>query len=222
MTAYAQQNESELVAAAQAGRYEAFEELVSRYEQRIYNLSMRILRHAQDAEDAAQTTFLQAVDHLSDYRGEASFGTWLMRIATNTALKVLRRKRGLPPTVPLISADDNELRAPLPQPELIADWRPSLLEVLEGRELRRVLDEAINGLEEKYRLVFVLRDVEGLCGRETAEALGITESSVKVRLMRARLMLRERLTEVFGDPARRYEPRHHAHEHRHSDHGAAS
>lgn len=202
--------EQQLVRRARAGDFEAFEALVARYERRVYGLALRLLRHRQDAEEVVQQTFLSVIEHLAGFREEASFYTWLMRIATNHALALLRRRTNRA-TVALrddVASEDEE--AGLPRPEFIAQWRETPDQIAQRREVRRILDQALDELGEKYRLVFLLRDVEGLSTAETAEALGITEANVKVRLLRARLMLREKLTRLFGDEARRLAP--HAHD----------
>ncbi|MGA2854631.1 MAG: sigma-70 family RNA polymerase sigma factor, partial [Verrucomicrobiota bacterium] len=100
----------------------------------------------------------------------------------------------------------------IPHPEFIADWRQSPEHLVERNEVRRLLDDALTRLDEKHRLVFLLRDVEGMSVRETAEALELSEGNVKVRLLRARLQLREELTRVLGDPARQLIRPHHHHE----------
>jgi len=202
----------ELVRRAQAGELDAFEALATRYEQRIFSLARRILRQEQDAEDVTQQTFLSALENLKGFRGEASFVTWLFRIATHAALKVIRKRKGLE-TVSLEAAtegaDDTDA---VPHPEYIADWRQSPEQLVEKNEIRRLLDEALAQLDEKHRLVFLLRDVEGLSIKETADALGLSEANTKVRLLRARLQLREQLTRTLGDPAKRLIRNHdHAH-----------
>ena len=195
--------DAELVRRAQEGELDAFEALTHRYEQRVYSLALRMLRHEQDAEDVTQQTFLSAVENLGGFRGDASFATWLLRIATHAALKVIRKRKGLD-TVSLEEAtepgDDYES---IPHPEYIADWRQSPERLVHRNEVRRLLDEALAKLDEKHRLVFLLRDVEGLSVKETAEALGLSEANTKVRLLRARLQLREELTRTLGDPGRR-------------------
>jgi RNA polymerase sigma-70 factor (ECF subfamily) len=201
---------AELVRRAKSGDLNAFEELIGRHERRVYSLALRILRHQHDAEDVTQQALLSAVEHLPQFREEASFSTWLMRIATHAALKVLRKRKGLP-TVSLEQATEpTDDEGALPHPEFIADWRENPATLVERSETQRLLDEALNELDEKHRLVFLLRDVEGLSVRETAEALELSEANVKVRLLRARLQLRERLTRAFGDEAKRLQP--HAHE----------
>ena len=195
-------NDSELVARAKAGRLDAFEELTSRYEQRVYSLALRMLRQEQDAEDVTQQTFLSALENLDGFRGEASFGTWLLRIATHAALKVIR-KRSVLDTVSLEeTTEEADSYQTVPHPEYIADWRQSPEQLVTRNEIRRLLDEALAKLDSKHRTVFLLRDVEGLSVKETAEALGLSEANTKVRLLRARLQLRELLTRALGDPER--------------------
>ncbi len=191
-----------LVARAKAGDFSAFDELVARHERRIYSVAFGIVRRREDAEDAVQTAFLNALEHLGEFREEASFSTWITHIAVNAALKLLRKRRGLPVAAGYAGAGEDE-EGDIPHPEFVADWRDEPSRILEGREHRRIIEEAIEGLPEKHRLVFVLRDVAGKSVEETAEALGISRANVKVRLLRARLALRERLTRAFGDEARR-------------------
>jgi RNA polymerase sigma-70 factor, ECF subfamily len=192
-----------LVARAKAGELDAFEALTNRYEKRVYSLALRMLRHQQDAEDVTQQTFLSALENLDGFRGDASFATWLLRIATHAALKVIRKQKGLD-TVSLEEATEpaNDYDS-IPHPEYIADWRQSPEKLVETNEIQRLLDEALAKLDEKHRLVFLLRDVEGLSVKETAEALRLSETNTKVRLLRARLQLREQLTRTLGDPERR-------------------
>ena len=195
--------DAELVQRAKSGDLEAFEVLTTRYEQRVYSLALRMLRQEQDAEDITQQTFLSALENLVGFRGEASFSTWLLRIAAHAALKIIRKRKGLD-TVSLEEATEgtNDSDA-IPHPEYIADWRQSPEELVHRNEIKRLLDEALGHLDEKHRMVFLLRDVEGLSVKETAEALSLSESNTKVRLLRARLQLRELLTGTRGDPARR-------------------
>jgi RNA polymerase sigma-70 factor, ECF subfamily len=199
----------DLVCRAQAGDLEAFEALTTRHERSIYSLARRILGNVHDAEDVTQTTFLNALEHLAGFRQESSFSTWIHRIATFAALKILRKRQGLE-TVSLeetaLSPEDAE---PLPVPEFIADWSQSPEELTARHETRQAIESALTELDDKHRLVFILRDVEGFSVRETAESLGLTEANVKVRLLRARLQLREVLTRVFGDPHRALSRHHH-------------
>jgi RNA polymerase sigma-70 factor, ECF subfamily len=203
--------DAELVRAAKAGDLTAFEELVSRHERQIYSLAFRILQNTHDAEDVTQQAFTSAIEHLSGFREEASFATWLNRIATFAALKIIRKRKGLV-TVSLEEATEpREDYDSIPHPEYIADWKQSPEQLVEQNETKRLLDDALAKLDEKHRLVFVLRDVEGLSVHETAEALELTQSNVKMRLLRARLQLREELTRTLGDPATQIKrgPHHH-------------
>jgi RNA polymerase sigma-70 factor (ECF subfamily) len=190
---------------ARTGDFGAFEQLVERLERRVYRAAYRILGQAQDAEDATQQTFLSVIEHIDAFRGESAVATWVLRIAANFALKTLRKRRGLP-TVPIDDGDDSY--ASVPHPDFIAEWREGPEELLEREELRELIDRAVAELDDKHRVVFVLRDLEGLSTEETAEALGLTISNVKVRLLRARLQLRERLTRAFGDETTRVTPDH--------------
>ena len=194
--------DAKLVRLAQAGELAAFEELVNRYEQRAYTLARRIVGQEQDAEDVTQQAFLSALEHLESFRGEASFATWLMRIVTHAALKVIRKRRGLP-TVSLEAAtEEQETYDSVPHPEYIADWREGPAELATRSETKRLIDDALTQLDEKHRLVFILRDIEGMSVKETADVLHLSEGNVKVRLLRARLELREQLTRSLGDPTR--------------------
>lgn len=204
-------SDAEWVARARDGSLEAFEALVSRHEQRVYSTAFRIVRNQPDAEDVTQQTFLSVIEHLAGFRGDSSFSTWVQRIATHAALKVLRKRRGLE-TIPLepSSAGDAGFGA-IPHPLYIADWRESPADLLKRKETAALLDQALAGLDDKHRLVFLLRDVQGFSVKETALELGISEANTKVRLLRARLQLRERLTQEFGNPETRIERGHHPH-----------
>ena len=204
-------NDTELVRRSKHGDLAAFEALVARHERLVYTLARRITGNDSDAEDVTQQTFLSALDHLGGFREEASFGTWLRRIATHAALKVVRKRRGLP-TVSLEENTEPQAGSDsIPHPEYIADWRESPAQLVQRHETARLIEDALRGLDDKHRLVFVLRDVEGLSVKETADAVGLTEANVKVRLLRARLQLREQLTRALGDPARRLERPAHPH-----------
>jgi RNA polymerase sigma-70 factor (ECF subfamily) len=202
--------DGELVRRAKGGELEAFETLAGRYEGKVYSLARRIVQQEQDAEDVTQQTFLSALEHLDGFREEASFSTWLLRVATHAALKVIRKRKGLPTVSLEANTEPQEGYDTVPHPEYIADWRESPEELVGRNETARLIDEALQELDDKHRVIFLLRDVEGLSVKETAEALGLSEANVKVRLLRARLQLRERLTQEFGDPARRFEPHRHA------------
>jgi RNA polymerase sigma-70 factor (ECF subfamily) len=207
-------SDQDLVLAAKNGDLAAFETLVKRHERRIYGLARRLTGSEHEAQDVTQQAFLSAVKNLSGFRETATFSTWLTTIAVNAALKFVRKRRGLP-TTSLDEATEPDEDGQMPHPEYIADWRETPDRLAQRAETQRLLDAAIAELAPVHRAVFLLRDVEDLSIRDTAKALGISEANVKVRLLRARMHLRERLTRVFGDEARRHKPGNH-------DHGFAS
>jgi RNA polymerase sigma-70 factor (ECF subfamily) len=180
--------EQTLVASVQRGQSDLFYELVKPYERRVYAAALAILRNEHDAEDAAQEAMLKAFANIRQFRAEARFSTWLIQITVNEALMRRRRER----TVPMERLDDREEESEY-APRDFADWREIPSEALERKEVRQRLAEALAKLDLKYREVFMLRDMEHLNIQETAEALGITVASVKTRLLRARLMLRDLL-----------------------------
>jgi RNA polymerase sigma-70 factor, ECF subfamily len=204
-------SDHELVQRAKTGDLDAFDTLITRHERRVYGLAMRMLRHEQDAEDVTQQTFLSVLENLDGFRGDASFSTWLLRIATHAALKIVRKRQGLDVVSLEESTEPAQNSDTIPHPEFIADWRQSPEELVARRETQRLLDEALARLDEKHRLVFLLRDVEGFSIKETADTLGLSEANTKVRLLRARLQLREQLTQALGDPATRLMRSHHHH-----------
>jgi RNA polymerase sigma-70 factor (ECF subfamily) len=182
-----------LVAEAKAGSYEAFEELVNRYENKIYRLGVNITGSPEDAEDVLQEAFLKAFQHLAEFREDSRFYTWLVRIAVNEGLMKLRKRRG-DRSVPLEDeiGEDGE-----PIPRELADWKPNPEQIYAQAEIENILRDAAQKLPATYRTVFLLRDVEDLSTAETASILNLTEGTVKARLFRARLMLREELSKVF-------------------------
>lgn len=201
-------DERDLVARAKAGDWDAFEALVGRHERRLYGLAYGILQSREDAQDAVQKAFLAAVEHLKDFREQAAFGTWIGRIATNQALELLRSRKVRRAEVYDESEGPDDTEA-VRLPRYIAAWKETPEDLAGRAQTRALIAAALAELDEKHRTVFVLRDMEGRSVAETAAALGITEGNVKVRLLRARLALRERLTAAFGDPATRVEPHLH-------------
>jgi RNA polymerase sigma-70 factor (ECF subfamily) len=202
-----------LVEQARAGDFSAMESLLLKYEREVFGVARRIVQQHQDAEEVVQQTFLSVIEHLEGFRENSRFRTWLLRIATNHALALLRKRaiRAAPSLDDRNTndGDGDDAYDKLPHPEYIAAWRETPEDLAIRRETRQSIDEALATLGDKYRVVFVLRDIEEFSTRETAETLGISEEAVKVRLLRARLMLRERLTRLFGDEATQVAP--HAH-----------
>jgi RNA polymerase sigma-70 factor, ECF subfamily len=190
----AREDEPMLVAAAKGGDAAAFEELVNRYERKIFRLTMNITRNREDAEDAMQDAFMKAYSHLGSFQEDSRFYTWLVRIAANEALMRLRKRR--PNQVSLdepVEGEDDLM------PREVEDWGPSPEQRYAQSEMHQILDDAIDQLSPDFRTVFVLRDVEDLSTDETAEALGISVPAVKSRLLRARLKLRQKLDRYMRD-----------------------
>jgi RNA polymerase sigma-70 factor (ECF subfamily) len=199
--------EIELLHRAKAGDFAAFQRLIVNLQPRVYGLAFRILQQAQDAEDVSQQTFLALIEHIADFREESSIATWVLKIASNHALKILRKKRGIK-FVSMSEMVSEDSYSDVPHPEFIAPWSKTADEIAQQAEVQAEIDKALSELDDKYRLVFILRDVEGFSVRDTAESMHLTESTVKVRLLRARLALRERLTKKFGDAAQAMTPDH--------------
>lgn len=191
-----QLSEVELVRRVQGGDPDLFYQLVRPYERRVYSAAFAILRNAADAEDAAQEAILKAFRHIKQFREEARFSTWLIQIAVNEAL--MRRRRNHGDVMEPIADRPDESGNYVPRD--FADWREIPSETLERKEIREKLTEALASLGEIYREVFVLRDMQHLSIEETAEALKISTASVKTRLLRARLMLRDLLAPGLGGP----------------------
>jgi RNA polymerase sigma-70 factor, ECF subfamily len=188
----ARADEHLLVAAAKAGDAAAFEELVNRYERKIFRLTMNITGNREDAEDAMQDAFLKAYTHLQGFQGDSRFYTWLVRIAANEALMRLRKRRPNQFSLDEPVQGEDDL-----MPREIEDWDPSPEQRYAQTEMQEILNEAVSKLEPDFRTVFVLRDVEQLSTEETAQALGISVPAVKSRLLRARLKLRQKLNRYF-------------------------
>jgi RNA polymerase sigma-70 factor (ECF subfamily) len=190
--ALARQNDTELVERARAGEEFAFRTIMERHNRRLYRVARSVLRDDIEAEDAVQEAYMRAFAALSSFRGEASLATWLTRITLNEALG---RKRKARPTVGLDALDAvPETSAQIIRfPGMDSDSDPE--RTAAQREIRRLLEVAIDGLPEPFRLVFVMRDVEDMSIEETADLTGIRPETVKTRLHRARRMLRASLDE---------------------------
>jgi len=188
----ADRSEEDLIRRVQAGERERFYDLVKPYERRVYAAAFSVLRNEADAEDAAQEAILKALQHIKQFRSEARFSTWLTQITVNEAL-MRRRKQHADVMEAIGERQDGSYT-----PRDFADWREIPSESLERKEVREVLAKALASLKQQYRDVFVLRDVQHFSIEETAEALGISRASVKTRLLRARLMLRDLLAPGLG------------------------
>jgi len=178
-----------------AGDPAAFAQLVEANQRNVYNLALRMLNNPQEAEDVLQETFLSAYKALPGFEGRSSLSTWLYRIASNASLMRLRKKQ--PETT---SIDEPlELEEGDSLPRQFVDWSSVPEDELLDEESRRVMDKAVAELPEGLRIVFILRDIEGLSTQEAGEVLELSESAVKTRLHRARLALREKLSAYFAE-----------------------
>ena len=184
------------IEALRHGDRRAFARLLDDYSGPLYRLALKMLGNASDAEDALLNTFLKAFQHLDKFEGRSSLSTWLYRIASNEALMLLRKRR--PETtfsdIPLDDEDDQNI-----DPVQTTDWCCLPEEELLSSEGRTTMDRAVEHLPETLRIVFVLRDIEDLSILETSQVLGLSETAVKTRLLRARLRLREELCSYYGE-----------------------
>ncbi len=174
----------------------AVEALVDRYGAWIHRVAARLLGDPRDAEEVTQDVLMTVTRKIGTFKGEAAFSSWLYRIATNAAYERLRSRRGRAEVAlePLLPVFDDEGR----HVEPVADWSPQLEDPAVVGEARSALERGIGRLAEEYRVVLVLRDVEGLTNEEVADALGLTVAAVKSRLHRARLFLRRELGQLFS------------------------
>jgi RNA polymerase sigma-70 factor (ECF subfamily) len=183
------------VEALRSGDRAEFTRLVELYSAQIYRLGMKMLSNPQDAEDILQETFIKAFRYLKSFDGRSSVATWLYRIATNEALMQLRRKHPEQISIdePLQTLEGEQ------EPIQIVDWCCVPEGELLSAEGREILDRAVDTLPAGLRIVFLLRDIEGLDTRETGEVLEISEMAVKTRLSRARMKLREELSGYYAE-----------------------
>jgi RNA polymerase sigma-70 factor (ECF subfamily) len=182
-----------LVHATKRGNVTAFDKLVRRYDRKLLRIAQTVTHNREEAEDAVQEGFFKAYQKLDQFREDAKFSTWMIRIVLNEALMKLRKQR---------IAREESLDGNFPSdsealPRDLADWSPNPQELYGAVELREILIKCLGSLQPRLRVVFVLRDIEELSVRETSEALSLSAVAVKSRLFRARLQLRERLTGYF-------------------------
>ncbi len=182
------------IKALKEGDRSEFIRLVEEYSGMIFRLALKILNDKQDAEDVLQETFIKAFQHIPAFKGNSSISTWLYRIATNEALMMIRKRKPETGSVRIEEFEDQDDKEPIQ----IEDWCCLPEEELLSSETKEYLDVAIQNISNKLKVVFLLRDVEGLSVRETAEVLEISEASVKTRLSRARMRLRQELSKYFS------------------------
>jgi RNA polymerase sigma-70 factor (ECF subfamily) len=186
-----------LIQAINSGQVEKFHDLVKRYEHKLYNFSLRMSRDPVDAEDVVQDTFLNVFRYLKDFRYETKFKNWLYKVAASSCIKQRRRSKFAPDRE--LSLDEFRIKEEAEVPTQVPSWALMPLDKLLNDELSARMNTAILSLPQKYRLVIVLRDVEGFSTDETAQILDLSPSNVKVRLHRARLSLRDKLKGYFDD-----------------------
>jgi RNA polymerase sigma-70 factor, ECF subfamily len=167
----------------------AFERLMRQYNQRLFRIARSILKDDSDAEDALQDAYVQAYRKLDEFRGEAELATWLTRIVINQALMRVRKRTRDRNVVPFGGSGDGTVK----ELEVADEQAESPSDAALRGEVRKVLERRIDELPESFRTVFVMREVEEMTARETADALGIPEATVRTRLFRARALLREAL-----------------------------
>jgi RNA polymerase sigma-70 factor (ECF subfamily) len=183
----------DLVHASKNGDVAAFEQLVRRYDRKLFRIAQHVTHNREDSQDAVQEAFLKAFQHLGEFRGDSQFSTWLIRITLNQSLMKLRKQRAIRE----VSLDEDFGDEDVLPMEVI-DWAPNPEQLHKASELRDILATTLKELRPLLRVVFVLRDIEGLSTDQTAEALNLSRSAVKARLWRSRLQLREHLNKYFG------------------------
>jgi RNA polymerase sigma-70 factor (ECF subfamily) len=183
--------ELKLVELAKSGDRQALAQLVKNNEQTVYNFSFKICRNRDKAEHIMQETFFSMIKSLHQFDGNSKISTWLYRIVSNHCLMLARKDK----SKTFISIDNDD---ELYEDKYTADWSSIPNQNVENTELKKILDESIDKLSPEYRIVFLLRDVEGLSTEETAELTELTVPAVKSRLHRARAFLRKELNEAFS------------------------
>jgi RNA polymerase sigma-70 factor (ECF subfamily) len=188
-------NDFDLIQAINSGQAGKFHDLVKRYEHKLYNFSLRMCRNPSDAEDMIQDTFLNIFRYLKNFRHETKFKNWLYKVAASTCIKKRRKSKFAPEQE--LSLDEFLPNDEAEKPDNVPEWAMLPLDKLLNEELSSVINKTILALPKKYRVVIVLRDIEGFSTAETAQILNLSPSNVKVRLHRARLYLRDKLKGYF-------------------------
>jgi RNA polymerase sigma-70 factor, ECF subfamily len=195
--------DDELIRIAQNGDSAAFTELVRRYEDTVYRFSYKICRDSDKAAETLQDTFINVFRKLRTFDGRSKFSTWLYTIVTNNCLMKRRKRKGELLEESLEAYDHPHRQHAMAQSSPPLHMHETPVDLVIGKELREVLDRAILRLPEDYRVVFVMRDIEGQSNEETARALGLSVEATKSRLRRARGFLREQLEPYVHTPARK-------------------
>jgi RNA polymerase sigma-70 factor (ECF subfamily) len=185
----------------QSGDTEELTKMVQQYSDPIYRVALRMLNDQAEAEDVLQETLIKALRSLENFEGRSNLSTWLYRIAVNESLMVIRKRK---PEISIKQDDAGDEENEGISVSQIVDWCCLPESEFLTNETRGVLADAIQKLPENLRTVFILRDIEGLSIIETAQALELTETNVKTRLLRARMKLREELSVYFGERLTEY------------------
>ena len=183
-------DENQLLLALRQRDPYAFTQLFDSYSDKIYRLAIGLLENADEAEGVVQDTFMRLLERLEQFEGRAKLGTWLYRVSYNLCMDRLRKRRAM-----LVLADEADDDGTIPIPAVLCDWRDAPEIWLDSAELAQEMDRAISSLPPKLRAVFILREIDGVSTQESAQVLDISVSAAKVRLHRARLLLRELLAE---------------------------
>jgi RNA polymerase sigma-70 factor (ECF subfamily) len=187
-------DDMDLVHASKNGDVRAFDELVKRYDRRLFRIAQSVTHNTEDAQDAVQEAFMKAFQNLNQFREDSQFSTWLIRITVNQSLMKLRKQRAIRE----VSLDEDFQADKEMLPMEVTDWAPNPEHLYLASELRDILVKVLEELSPLLRTVFVLRDIEGLSIDQTAEVLNLSHPAVKARLFRGRLQLRERLNKYFN------------------------
>jgi len=185
----------DLIQAINSGKVDKFQDLVKRYEAKLYNFSLRMCRDPSDAEDMIQDTFLNVFRYLKNFRYEAKLKNWLYKVAASTCIKKKRKSKFAPEKE--LSLDEFRPDDEAEKPDHVPQWALIPLDKLLNEELAGVINKTIISLPKKYRMVILLRDIEGFSTTETVQILNLSPSNVKVRLHRARLYVRDKLKGYF-------------------------
>lgn len=194
MTEESLNNQPISLPALKTGDRAEFARLVEATSNHIFRLALKILRDPQDAEDVLQETYIKALRALPEFEGRSSLSTWLYRIAVNEALMLLRKRK-----ITLVPVEEDPDEDEAVGSLVLTDWDALPEDKLLSAEARQELDTAVMNLPDNLRVVFTLRDMEGMSIRETAELLSLSETAVKTRLLRARMRLRNQLSKYFGE-----------------------
>jgi len=189
-------NEKELLEQAKSGDLSAYNKLVHKHMNQVYATAYRMTRHKEDAEDVMQQTFVAVIKNLHNFRGDSAFSTWISRIAINNTLKLFKKKKRGHHFSPSINDSGESWDSISLENETPPNWNKDPEELLKNEEIRVRIHRSLEHLDTKHRPVFILREIEGLSTKEVAQMLEISESNVKIRLMRARLLIKSFLGEM--------------------------